>query len=39
MRNQRQKFELFDARKLQEMLEEYKADAIAKMGRTPHFLE
>jgi len=39
MRNQRQRFELFDAAKLQEILAEYKADAVDKTGRTPPFLE
>jgi len=39
IRNQRQDFELFDRRKLQELLEQYKADSIATTGRTPPFLD
>jgi hypothetical protein len=39
IRNRRQELELFDAAKLRELLEQYKADAIAKTGRTPPFLD
>ena len=39
LHNQRQRVELFGAQKLQEILEEYKADAFVKTGRTPPFLD
>ncbi len=39
IRNRRQRIELFDSEKLQELLEAYKADALVKTGRLPPFLD
>jgi len=37
-KNRRQNFELFDAEKLLEIVEQYKAEALADMGKLPKFL-